>query len=162
MNLYLVQHGKAVDKTVDPERPLSPEGEADIDSVARFVEAVRANVPEVWHSGEARTHQTAERLARRVSARGKVLERQGLAPKDPVQPVLDELEGRHEDLMIVGHLPFISRLAGLLLVGDEKASPVAFEKGGVVCLGRAPDGTWDVRWMVTPKLLAESSDDGTA
>ena len=37
MNLYLVQHAEALPKQEDPDRPLSAQGRADIEKVARFV-----------------------------------------------------------------------------------------------------------------------------
>ncbi len=153
MNLYLVQHGKALDKTVDPERPLAEEGVAEVEAVGAFLERLQLDVPEVWHSGKTRARQTAERLARHVAPRGNVIERTGLAPPDPVAPVRDVLELREGDVMVVGHLPFMAKLAGLLLAGDESRQPVTFQMGGVVCLDRGPDQTWSVRWMLTPILV---------
>ena len=153
MNLYLVQHGKAVDKEVDPERPLAQEGVADVEAVATFLKNARLDIPEVWHSGKARARQTAERLATRIAPKGNVVEREGLAPKEPVKPLQGELDKREDDLMIVGHMPFMAKLAGLLLAGDKDAVPVAFQMGGIVCLERRPDGTWAVRWMVIPDLV---------
>jgi len=153
MKLYLVQHGKAVDKAVDPERPLAEEGVADVEAVGGFLASRQLGVAEVWHSGKARARQTAERLAAHVAPDGDVVERPGLAPNDPVAPVRDAAAAREDDLMIVGHLPFMAKLAGLLLAGDVNAAPVAFEMGGVVCLEGDADQAWAVRWMVTPALL---------
>jgi len=37
MTVYLVQHGRPVAKEVDPDRPLSPEGVAEVEKTARFL-----------------------------------------------------------------------------------------------------------------------------
>jgi phosphohistidine phosphatase len=55
--------------------------------------------------------------------------------------------------MIVGHLPFMEKLASLLVAGSEDADIVAFQMGGVVCLERDDVGVWRVRWMVTPDMF---------
>jgi phosphohistidine phosphatase len=54
--------------------------------------------------------------------------------------------------MLVGHLPFLDRLAGLLVTGDADRSVVRFQKGGIVCLVRQ-DEKWVVGWMATPDLI---------
>jgi phosphohistidine phosphatase len=64
-----------------------------------------------------------------------------------------EISGMADDLMIVGHMPFLGKLASMLLVGSESKNLVAFRQGGVVCLQRNDDQTWQVAWMVTPQLL---------
>lgn len=56
--------------------------------------------------------------------------------------------------MIVAHLPFLSKLASLLLTGSESASTVAFKQGGIVCLERFEGQRWQVDWMIIPELLA--------
>ena len=55
--------------------------------------------------------------------------------------------------MIVGHLPFLGKLVGLLVTGSEKNEIVQFRFGGVVRVERRDDKKWKVAWMVTPWLL---------
>jgi len=78
---------------------------------------------------------------------------EGLSPNDAPEPIAEEIEKTGQDLMIVGHLPFLSRLAGLLLTGNPLAEPAAFEKASVVCLRQNEDGRWQLSWMVTPDIL---------
>ena len=68
MKVYLVQHGKAVDKSVDPERPLSDEGTQQTQAVADFIASLNIKVECIWHSGKMRAHQTAEILSKAVTA----------------------------------------------------------------------------------------------
>jgi len=55
--------------------------------------------------------------------------------------------------MLVGHLPFMDRLAGLLVTGDPDRSVVLFRMGGIVCLEGAGDNR-AVKWVVRPELVA--------
>ncbi len=153
MLLYLIQHGDAVDKSADPERPLSETGKRDVDAVGRFLEQAGLAIPTLWHSGKTRARQTAERLAPHVAPNGRLLEVKGLGPGDPVKPVGKKLGEEKTDLAIIGHLPYLARLAGWLLTGDEDASTITFERGAVLCLERDVAGRWHVRWMIVPSLL---------
>ena len=40
MKLYLMQHGDALQKDVDPDRPLSPRGRRDIEKIAAFLHRI--------------------------------------------------------------------------------------------------------------------------
>lgn len=153
MRLYLVQHGQAAAKDVDPARPLTGRGRADVEKVAEFIKPLNLYVNAVWHSGKTRAAQTAELLAAAVRTDNRCLERPGLAPNDDVLPVKNELARAQHDIMIVGHLPFLSKLASLLLADDESAAPVAFQQAGLVCLQRVPEKKWQLDWMITPQLL---------
>ena len=60
MPLYLVQHGVALSKDIDPDRGLSKEG---IDVVKRMADTAKQyhiQVKQIFHSGKKRTKQTAE------------------------------------------------------------------------------------------------------
>lgn len=73
----------------------------------------------------------------------------GLAPRDDVHPVAEALQDEAQPVMLVGHLPFLDRLASLLVIGDADHSIVRFQIGGIVCLVR-DDENWAVSWMATP------------
>jgi len=56
--------------------------------------------------------------------------------------------------MIVGHLPFLARLASYLVMGSEEPPLVRFRYGGVVCLERTGEGEpWMVSWMIVPECI---------
>jgi len=152
--LYLVQHAKAASKEEDPERPLTEQGRKEIEKVAALVRPLRLSVNCLWHSGKKRAIQTAETLAKVVKANTLTV-RHGLGPIDDVTVLADELTAATKDVMIVGHLPFLAKLASLLLTGSEAAEPVAFKHGGIVCLGRTDENRWQIEWMVTPQFIAD-------
>lgn len=153
MRLYLVQHAEARPEGEDPRRPLSDKGRADIRKVAAFLAEHKAvEVSHILHSGKLRAGQTAETLAEHLHP-GTVTATDGLNPLDDPAIWAGHLAETDEDLMLVGHLPHMSRLAALLLVGDADQPVVQFQMGGVVCLGRDEEGRWSLHWMVVPEIL---------
>ena len=154
MKLYLAQHAKAASKDVDPQRGLTDEGRRDIQKMAAFIEALNLEVDLLWHSGKTRAAQTAETLAEVVKVRTHMTARDGLAPNDDVAAIRDELASSGHDVMIVVHLPFLSKLASLLLTGDETTGTVAFHNGGIVAFEQPAEGRLQINWMVIPELLA--------
>jgi phosphohistidine phosphatase len=154
MKLYLAQHAKASSKDVDPQRPLTDEGRQDVKKVAAFIKPLNVNVDFLWHSGKTRAAQTAEALAQVVEVKTQITAREGLAPNGDVATLKDELVSSGHDVMIVGHLPFLSKMAALLLAGNESAGTVAFQQGGMIYLEQSAEGQWHINWMVIPELLA--------
>lgn len=154
MHLYLVQHGEAKSKDVDPDRRLTEKGIQDVQKVAAFLKTLDIGVDSIWHSGKARALETANILATAFSSAQGVTVREGIAPKDSVDPVKSDLSKAEEDLMIVGHLPFLNKLASALITDYESSDAVAFRQAGVICLKRDDDdGNWRLSWMVIPDLL---------
>ena len=155
MQIYLVQHGESKPEEIDPERRLTEGGARAVQRVADFLRTSGSlEVDTIWHSGKPRAQQTAEllELATRAGAEA-VMQDDGLAPKDAVEPIQRELEQGNSSVMIVGHLPFLGRLAALLLTGDANDDIVAFQFGCVVCLKWDDAGRWKLEWMMVPKLL---------
>ena len=154
MRLYLGQHGQGMAKEQDPERPLTREGRKAVQKIARFLSPLNLTIDRIWHSGKARARQTAQLYAEAVTVTEEPTARDGLAPNDNVALLRDEMAVATQDTMIVGHMPFVSRLAALLLTGYESPPVVTFQNAGVVCLQRTPDNRWQVEWIVTPELLS--------
>ena len=153
MRLYLVQHGDALPADVDPARPLSTAGRGEVERVAAFMEAAGERVEQVWHSGKLRAEQTAEVLAATVAPGVPPEARAGLDPNDPVEPLAAEAVKWTRATMLVGHLPFMARLADRLVTGQEDTGLVAFRPGSVLCLERSDEDHWTIVWMIRPELL---------
>lgn len=149
MRLYLVQHGRAVDEAEDPARPLSADGRREVESVASIARHFALPVARIVHSGKLRARQTAEIFATALAPAGGVAERSGLAPRDDVRAFARD--GLEDGLMVVGHLPFLERLAGLLLVDDAERRLFRMQNGGILALER-DDDAWLIRWAVMPTL----------
>jgi phosphohistidine phosphatase len=147
MRLYLVQHGEAKSDEEDPDRPLTDRGARDVRTVADLAHEVGGvAVERVVHSGKTRARQTAETWGELLGV--QVIEEEGLTPLDDPSVWAARLAKAEQDLMLVGHLPHLGRLAGLLLAGDSERPVVAFRQGGLVGLDRGPAG-WSV-WLVLP------------
>jgi phosphohistidine phosphatase len=151
MQVYLVQHGKAHGKDVDPERSLTKKGREETVRVAKLAGRMNLDVYQIRHSGKTRAEETAAILAQRLSPPGGVVQVTGLAPLDDVAPIGEGLGHAQEQLMLVGHLPFMARLAGLLVVGDPQRDVVSFRNSGIVCLTGKED-RWQVAWILTPEM----------
>ncbi len=152
MKLYLVQHAKAASKEIDPARSLTEEGLRDIQKVAAFIKPLNLSVDYLWHSGKKRAQQTAGFLAEVVTINKERIAREGLSPNDDVKAIENEIMSVKQDIMIVGHLPFLSKLASLL-AGRKSSDIVAFRNAGVVCLDCFDDNQWQLDWMIIPEIL---------
>jgi phosphohistidine phosphatase len=152
MHLYLVQHADALTDDIDPARPLSEQGRADIERVATLLRGRLRGLSHILHSGKTRARQTAEILARALTAGTAIEQAHGLNPLDDPEPFARRIDTSDEDLMLVGHLPFMARLAAFLLTSGAKAEVVVFQPGTVLCL-EGDGGTWRVAWMLRPELL---------
>ena len=148
MRIYLVQHGEAKKKEEDPARPLTENGRAEVERVGRFLARIGITVDRILHSGKLRAAQTAELIAKYV----KPVE--GLDPLADPRIWAEKLDESEHDLMLVGHLPHLKRLASLLLTGRDDLEIVRFRYGGVVCLEK--DEKWSILWVIRPDILPES------
>ncbi len=156
MRLYVAQHGHALAKEVDPDRPLSDAGRADVARVAAFLARAGVRAEHVVHSGKTRAAQTAEALAAAIAPGTAAEARAGIDPNDDPKPVARELAGGARDTLLVGHLPFVAGLVARLCAGTKGRRVVAFEPGSVACLERGEDGEWALAWMVRPELLRDA------
>jgi len=158
MKLYLMQHGEALSKAENPERPLNTQGRENVGKVAAFLAQAGVHIEQIRHSGKCRAAETAALMAEVMipdqrQRQNAVVSVSGLNPNDDVQPVADLLRREMNDSMLVGHLPFLNRLAGYLLTGDPERTLVQFKNAGVVCLDYQQEA-WTVAWSVIPELLA--------
>jgi len=153
MKLYLVQHGEACAKEVDPERPLTDQGREDIERLADFLGQADVEVERVIHSGKLRAAQTADLLAQAVAPLVELETNDRIAPNDDPGAIDWAKETGGRDALVVGHLPFMARLVALLLVEDPGRSITAYQPGSVVCLEHDGDGHWQINWMIRPELL---------
>jgi phosphohistidine phosphatase len=154
MQLYLMQHGAAVPKEVDRDRPLTPRGADTVKTVARFLaRSPEVNIDVVFHSGKTRAAQTAALVNNEVKPSGGVLEGKELNPSSLPWGWVERLKGMNQDALVVGHLPHLRRLAALLICQDESKPCLEFRNGGVCHLNRDDSGIFTIRWMITPSLV---------
>lgn len=150
MILYLVQHGTAKAEAEDPARPLAPAGREEVKRLAAVLTGIGTAVTEIRHSGKRRAQETAEILAAAVCPAGRVVAASGLAPNDPVESLAAEIGVCDRDIMLVGHLPHLARLAAVLLAGRAESPMVRFVPGTLVRLERGAG--WSLAWCLPPEL----------
>ena len=153
MALYLVQHGKSLSKEQDPEQGLSKEGYADVNRIAGVAAGYGVRPTAIRHSGRKRARQTAEIFAEAL--RGEMSKAEpisGIGPLDDVAAVANTLK-TGDNLMLVGHLPFMERLTGFLITGSAEKLIFKFQNGGIVCLDKNPDAQWwFIKWTLMPRI----------
>jgi phosphohistidine phosphatase len=158
MDLYLVRHAIAEERDPvrfpdDARRPLTEEGIARLRTAARGVTRILPRVEVVLASPHVRAWDTAVVLHEEAGWPAPVECRELEAEREPAGalPVLEREAGR-ASVALVGHEPFLSRLASLIVCGDEDVMLVDFKKGGIMAL-EVEDGRGVLRWKATPKML---------
>lgn len=153
MKLYLMQHGEAVSKEVDPDRPLTEQGKSDVDLIARLFKSSGTSVEKILHSGKLRAAQTAERMKDQLSPTLEVSVVDNLSPNDDIRLMNWQIESEGKDTLVVGHLPFMAKLVSLLLTGNEDLTIPAYQPGSVACLEFSNGSSWQLAWMIRPDML---------
>ena len=150
-SLYLVQHGEAKAKSEDPQRSLTEAGCKSVERVAAWAARQGITVDQIFHSGKLRAEQTAEIFGEQLEPPDGITFRAGLQPNDDPADIAAALTSLPGSVMIVGHLPFLSRLVGKLVADDPDRSPVRFCDGGLVGLVTG-DKWWAITCVVPPEL----------
>ncbi len=151
MKLYLVQHGKAKTKDEEPQRGLNRDGIAETIKTASLLYKTDPPPLEIFHSDKLRARQTAELFAEKLLNNRGITEHPQLAPDDSVEPLLEEIRTSSRDLLIVGHLPYLSHLLSRLLSGKGDACPVQFRNSAVISLENR-EGKWLIKWIIHPDI----------
>ena len=160
MGIYIVQHGPALSKEEDAERPLSEYGKGVVKDVALLLKkSANIKIDEIIHSTKLRSRQTAELIAKTMEITIPVMDTENLEPLDNISPQVMIFENEITNKMIVGHLPYVNRLASKLLCGDENQEMFNYQPGSVLCLDKVVNngkGKWKVQWMVVPELVEQN------
>jgi phosphohistidine phosphatase len=154
MDVYLMQHGEAAAEADDPARPLTEGGRAAVTRVAAKAQTAGVQIDRLLHSGKLRAEQTAQILAAALG-NAPIEARDGLAPDDATNPIARWLGGQSGDgsVAIIGHLPFLDRLASSLVAGDEEAHVISFQNAGLIKLVQnAERGGFSVAWVLVPEI----------
>ena len=153
MKLYLVQHGEAKREEEDPARPLTDRGREEAEKIANHIAKTGVQVERILHSGKLRAKQTAEIMAKHLKPPKGVDQADNLDPLADPKIWAEKLKDISEDIMLVGHLPHLSKLASLLLTGNADLEPIKFRMAGIVCLERDEKGKWSLLWALRPENI---------
>jgi phosphohistidine phosphatase len=153
--LYLLRHGIAVPhgtrNVSEDDRPLTADGEAEVELVARALKRLRVDPERVVTSPLPRAQRTAEIVVARLGRPDALAIDEVLRPGSPAGAIRAWLVAQPDaDLMLVGHNPNLTELL-LVLIGLPEDSPaIELKKAGAACLERGEGGT-ELRWLTTPK-----------
>lgn len=138
-----MRHGQPASGSADPG--LSPLGRSQALEVSRALRAIDLREARVLHSGLRRARETAEIASTTLGLRA-ARETRGIQPDDDAAAWLSELslEGT---LVVVSHQPFLSRLAAILLSGNEGLQPVDFRPATAAVLS-LQDDTWSLERVI--------------
>ena len=152
MALYLIQHGKSLSKEQDPDQGLSAEGIAETERIANQAKDDGVTVSQIRHSVKTRARQTAEIFAGALNPKQGIREVSGIKPLDDVAEYAANIDPV-ENVMLVGHLPFMERLTSFLIIGSIDKPVFKFQNSGIVCLDKDPEAqAWVIRWALMPKI----------
>lgn len=159
MDVYLMQHGVNLDKEVDPEEPLSPEGEQQIRQSARAMEKMGIRPALLVASTKKRALQTARIVGETLGCDSEaIVETEMVKAKAEPDETLDFL-GRYADrdsIFVAGHLPSPQKLASRLLSGGERVN-VNFHNGGLCAFSAdtLPTEDAELEYCLTPEQLQQ-------
>jgi phosphohistidine phosphatase len=163
MILYIVRHGLAVDRT-DPksppeaERPLTAKGVQKTRAAALGLAELKVKPDVLISSPYVRAAQTAEIFAETLGYTvNKIKVSEALKPTaNPAEIVKVVTRLRAKEVMVFGHAPHLDNLAAHLIGGRVFTE---IKKAGVACFEHTPaTGKWNLRWLITPKMLREIGD----
>jgi len=137
VELLLVRHAEAEPRArgrADAARGLTERGRRRFRRVVRALDRTGLTLDRLYHSPLRRAVETADLLAPLLRGESVVTPHLAAPPGDAL---LRQLAG--ERAALVGHEPWISQLASLLLLGTtEHAAKFGFRKGGAALLAGAP------------------------
>lgn len=152
MALFLVQHGKSLPKEKDPDQGLTRQGIEETQIVAEMAAQQNVQVSRIIHSGKKRALQTAEIFVKALEPEAGINKGPGLAPLDDVA-VFATTINREENIMVVGHLPFMESLVSYLVAGTPEKQVIKFQNSGIICLDSDHEtDSWFIRWALYPPL----------
>ena len=152
MALYLVQHGKSLPASEDPEKGLSMDGQSETKRIAEVAAGYQVRVSRILHSGKQRARQTADIFGQHLSPEGGIAACDGMNPLDDVKAFANTLR-LDQQIMLVGHLPFLERLVSQLICENPDRLIFKLQNSGIICLDHLEEyETPVIRWALMPTI----------
>jgi phosphohistidine phosphatase len=163
MNLYVLRHGIAAEPGApgyekDSERPLTPKGRHQLWQIAAAMKKMDLRFDLILFSPFLRATQTAEIIAESLKLKKQPGLSDALTPDGNPKALirqLNELKPVPENVLLVGHEPYLSCLISLLTTGRVDLM-MDFKKGGLCKLeaeyllyGRCAK----LVWLLTPRQM---------
>lgn len=156
MKLYLARHGDYLMDATKQLDVLTEKGIQQITKLGAFLKQADIHLSGIFHSGKHRAEQTAALLANDLLPNHAIQIYPGTQPNDDVVDFATELSQLHDDILVVGHLPFMGRLVSQLMIGNDSKDLINFQTGTLVCMESIDHGRWIIHWVLTPALFMSS------
>jgi phosphohistidine phosphatase len=161
MKLYILRHAIAEnrDETVYPDdslRPLTVKGKKKMVEIAERLKDMGVQIDLILSSPYVRAHETAKIVAKTFGMKKKQLVlSEHLTPSGFANDLIAEINEKYpvDNLMLVGHEPYLSDLIVMLLAGGPSIS-IVVKKGGLCQLSvdRLAYGKCaTLEWLLAPK-----------
>jgi phosphohistidine phosphatase len=163
MKLYILRHGEAADHgdpryENDADRPLTARGIRRTKQLAHTLRQLEIAFDVIFSSPLVRALETAEIVERGLRLHNRLEQTDHLAPTgdfDKLIAQVNEIRPRPEDVLLVGHEPYLSALISRLCTGGQGLA-LNLKKGGFCRLevetlraGRCAT----LEWLLSPRLL---------
>ena len=156
MKIYLMRHGEAEPFGQDKDRILSTAGKNDVNNLSHFLKQQPLKVTHFFHSNKMRAIETASIMSTAIHSTYPMTERQELDSDASIQLLLTELPAWEGNVFLVGHMPYMGKLASYLSTANENLAHFAIEPGCLLCLESAGyKSQWQLAWMINPRRLLQ-------
>ncbi|MGD0744257.1 MAG: phosphohistidine phosphatase SixA [Verrucomicrobiota bacterium] len=163
MKIHVLRHGVAVEPGTpgyenDAGRPLIQKGKRQLRQTAAAMKRMGLHFDLILSSPYLRAKQTAEIVAGSLKLKKQLAFSNALAPDGSPKILIRQLnESRPapENILLVGHEPYLSRVVSLLTTGGMDLM-MDFKKGGLCKLDAgklSPGRCATLVWLLTPKQM---------
>jgi len=163
IDIFILRHGEAGNRMAavekDSERPLTPEGRAEMQKIAKSLKAVGLETDRIYTSPLRRARETGEIVANVLKI--PTLEEWNELKPDGSRAELYRKLARLEQSsrpILVGHEPYLTSMIGEI-IGTTSAK-IVLKKGGVGKVritSFTPRISGELRWLLTPKIITKMS-----
>lgn len=142
----------------DSERPLIPKGERRLRKAAAAMKKLDLSFDLILSSPFLRAKQTAEIVAEELKLKKQLKFSDDLIPGGNPAALIDtlnELKPAPDDMLLVGHEPYLSRFISLLATGSANAT-IEMKKGGLCKLeieNLRAGHCARLAWLLTPAQM---------
>jgi phosphohistidine phosphatase len=163
MKICILRHGIAVvrddlNAENDSKRQLTPKGKRQLRQTAAAMKKMGLRFDLILSSPYLRAKQTAEIVVESLRLKRQLEFSNALVPDGSFQNLIRELNESKpapENVLLVGHEPYLSRLISLLTTGGTDLA-MDFKKGGLCKLEAeklSHDRCATLVWLLTPKQM---------
>jgi phosphohistidine phosphatase len=165
MNIFILRHGIAVERgtpgfDTDSERPLTTKGKRQLRKSTAAMKRMKLRFDLILSSPYKRAKRTAEIVAEELKLKKRLKFTDTLKYEgDPENLAVEmaRLKPAPKNVLLVGHEPYLSRLASLLVSGNGDLA-MDLKKGGL-CMLETDDlhagKCAQLAWLLTPKQMKE-------